>query len=309
MANNWLAPVLTAGGGLLGSIIGSINSRNENRWARDWNEKMYKMQEQNEWLKWHAQNQYDLGMWQRQNEYNEQQWHKMNEYNSPMAQMARFKEAGLNPNLIYGQGSTTSPIATANFGSNSIGKGSLGNATGAPNSYGDIGASLSQGLMSYVQLRESAARTNNLEAQNQVLQQDVIGRALDNIGKGTKNEADRVNLDNLKLYSADAAEAALEKTRSETRSIDYATDRANVLQQYTLEDIQEGIRLKKSTIENQQSQRALQTAERALKELELEIRQSGGNPNDPAYMKYIIFAVDALLKNRGISLGDLMRKK
>lgn len=39
-------------------------------------------------------------------------WDKTNAYNSPKAQMARFKEAGLNPNLIYGQmGSTTaSPI-------------------------------------------------------------------------------------------------------------------------------------------------------------------------------------------------------
>lgn len=32
-------------------------------------------------------------------------WNKQNEYNSPLQQMARFKEAGLNPNLIYGQGS------------------------------------------------------------------------------------------------------------------------------------------------------------------------------------------------------------
>lgn len=31
-------------------------------------------------------------------------WNRMNEYNTPLAQMARFKEAGLNPNLIYGQG-------------------------------------------------------------------------------------------------------------------------------------------------------------------------------------------------------------
>lgn len=29
-----------------------------------------------------------------------------NEYNSPASQMARYKEAGLNPNLIYGQGSS-----------------------------------------------------------------------------------------------------------------------------------------------------------------------------------------------------------
>lgn len=32
-------------------------------------------------------------------------WNKQNEYNSPAAQMERFKSAGLNPHLIYGQGS------------------------------------------------------------------------------------------------------------------------------------------------------------------------------------------------------------
>lgn len=45
------------------------------------------------------------------------QWNRSNEYNSPLAQMQRFSEAGLNPNLIYGGGaagaagntSTTSP--------------------------------------------------------------------------------------------------------------------------------------------------------------------------------------------------------
>jgi len=32
-------------------------------------------------------------------------WNRQNQYNSPAAQMARFKEGGLNPNLMYGQGS------------------------------------------------------------------------------------------------------------------------------------------------------------------------------------------------------------
>ena len=33
-------------------------------------------------------------------------WNATNEYNSPVAQMARYREAGLNPNLIYGQSNT-----------------------------------------------------------------------------------------------------------------------------------------------------------------------------------------------------------
>jgi len=31
-------------------------------------------------------------------------WHRANQYNSPEAQMARLKAAGLNPNLVYGNG-------------------------------------------------------------------------------------------------------------------------------------------------------------------------------------------------------------
>lgn len=33
------------------------------------------------------------------------------EYNSPAAQMQRFKDAGLNPNLIYGQSNTAQPVS------------------------------------------------------------------------------------------------------------------------------------------------------------------------------------------------------
>lgn len=38
-----------------------------------------------------------------QNQLNIQNWNMQNEYNTPAAQMQRFKDAGLNPNLIYGQ--------------------------------------------------------------------------------------------------------------------------------------------------------------------------------------------------------------
>lgn len=43
-----------------------------------------------------------LAKWQ--NDMNIQNWHMQNEYNSPSAQMDRLKAAGLNPNLMYGQG-------------------------------------------------------------------------------------------------------------------------------------------------------------------------------------------------------------
>lgn len=58
-------------------------------------------------------------LWQKQNERNDMMWHRQNEYNSPAMQMERMKEAGLNPKLMYQQGTTgntgivtSSPIKT-----------------------------------------------------------------------------------------------------------------------------------------------------------------------------------------------------
>lgn len=42
----------------------------------------------------------------QQNQFNLDMWKMNNEYNSPQAQMQRLKDAGLNPMLMYGQGTT-----------------------------------------------------------------------------------------------------------------------------------------------------------------------------------------------------------
>ena len=75
----------------------------------------------------HAQGMFNLGMAEKENEWNKENWerqksfaidmwNRQNQYNSPAEQMKRFQEAGLNPHLIYGQGSSgnasTAPQAT-----------------------------------------------------------------------------------------------------------------------------------------------------------------------------------------------------
>lgn len=46
-------------------------------------------------------------MQERQNEMNIENWKMQNEYNTPANQMKRLQEAGLNPNLVYGNGADT----------------------------------------------------------------------------------------------------------------------------------------------------------------------------------------------------------
>lgn len=49
------------------------------------------------------QNKYNKEMAALQNQYNIDMWNMQNEYNTPTAQMQRLVDAGLSPNLAYGQ--------------------------------------------------------------------------------------------------------------------------------------------------------------------------------------------------------------
>lgn len=56
---------------------------------------------------------YNYLMKQQEQAYNLQLWQLQNEYNTPAAQMKRYQDAGLNPNLIYGQSNEASAPASA----------------------------------------------------------------------------------------------------------------------------------------------------------------------------------------------------
>lgn len=71
----------------------------------DWLQSQSNLQNQKDLAKYSAQMQMALN--QQTQDYNLQMWNLTNEYNSPKAQMQRYKDAGLNPNLIYGQSNTT----------------------------------------------------------------------------------------------------------------------------------------------------------------------------------------------------------
>lgn len=47
----------------------------------------------------------------QQRQWSLDDWNMQNEYNSPTSQMARLREAGLNPNLVYGKGADNTAMA------------------------------------------------------------------------------------------------------------------------------------------------------------------------------------------------------
>lgn len=121
-----------AGGNIASSVISNIGSKNRQREANKWNR---------------------------------ESWHMQNAYNTPAAQMARFKAAGLNPNLIYGQG-------------NSGNSGDISPAKAAPYEMKD--PNLQGELGKYTQIKNTEQVTDNLEKQNELLaRQAEYTRALE----------------------------------------------------------------------------------------------------------------------------------
>lgn len=96
-------------------------------------------------------------------------WRLQNQYNDPSAQMERLKRAGLNPNLVYGQGTqvTAGPVPNVEIETPQV--------------------NLPRAVSSHFDTRMRVAQTDNLAAQNKVLvnQADLIQAQADSVRAGT----------------------------------------------------------------------------------------------------------------------------
>lgn len=95
-------------GGIISAGVSAGNNRANIEAQKEANEANIKMNEENNIRSQQLQ---ELAYQQ-----NVEQWNRENEYNLPSNQMARFKAAGLNPNLVYHQQNTagTSPMMSYN---------------------------------------------------------------------------------------------------------------------------------------------------------------------------------------------------
>jgi hypothetical protein len=112
-------------------------------------------------------NQANLNLAKYQYDLQQQQYDKANAYNTPAAQMQRFKDAGLNPNLIYGQGNPgNSPNVLPQYHAPEM----RYNAPSMVNTSNAIGA--------YQDFQIKKAQTDNLQAQKANIMQDTSNKAI-----------------------------------------------------------------------------------------------------------------------------------
>lgn len=227
-------------------------------------------------------------MYKRQRKDALEFWNMQNEYNSPVAQMARFKAAGLNPNLIYGQGNSGNAQAisvpdtqSVNFREPQI-EGAHTNAL--------------QSLMAVADLRIKAAQADNLDAQNEVIKNQALltswqaqrtefdlgmERSLSDVSADARREQLRkLQIDNQVTMNRDIREAALNAS-----NVNEAAERILSMQDQRLSNAQnreqsraEVARIKEN-ISNMQK-------EGILKDFDIALRSQGIMPGDPLWARY-----------------------
>lgn len=106
----------------------------------------------------------------RQNKRMVDFWKMNNEYNHPSAQMARLREAGLNPALMYGQSAS----------------GAAGNSGSPPSAAPVPPVSVGNPLEAYQNTRLFKLQSDNLRAQNTVLMNDAALKAVNAVRAGAQ---------------------------------------------------------------------------------------------------------------------------
>ena len=201
-------------------------------------------------------------------------WRMQNAYNHPAEQMKRLREAGLNPNMIYGTSPTS---AVGNAGDISPSK---------PSPY-NIENPL-KNITQFADVKQRNAQTNNLETQNTVLRQEALLKAAqttDAIYKGQRGKLDLGIARELKDTQISAAKANL-------RSIEEQIIGAKLDNDFKDQSIKDRVKDVFYRVENAKENLKGTRLLNELRTLERDLKQIGIEKNDPWYFR--IFGRGAL---------------
>lgn len=209
----------------VGSLLGGVgSSAMNNKAVRDTNKANMEI------AKYQAQ-------WQQQENEKAYQrslnmWNLQNEYNSPTQQMARIRAAGLNPNLVYGNG-----VAGNSAGSTPQYEPAKFNAP-TMQAYRGWNLGISDAISQFLAYRTVKAQVDNMEAQNSLIRQQTATEATKqaNIAASTsRSEFDLNMAKELKDVSVSSAIADMNQkqagasqgwTKANREVIQYELDKA-----------------------------------------------------------------------------------
>jgi hypothetical protein len=280
------AAAISTGGNMLTSAFNAAMTAQQNKQMRGWNEHMYRVQRQDALTDYDKQRRDSLADFTMQNQYD-----------SPTEQMNRLREAGLNPNLVYGSGASAgspAPVKSADTRSTSPGSYSP-HAPQIPDFVGP-------GLSSYYDTQIKQATIDNLKTQNTVQTQEAILKAAqtsqtvattENTSQNTATSKFDLGMKTeLRQNSLDFADQNLKKMMGEADTSLGENDRRNALNSSSIREAAQRIltqRLQNTAIPGQKAhiQSQIQSINRdiQIKDLDIQLKKLGIQPGDPLYMR------------------------
>lgn len=203
----------------LGSIVGSAIGAGAQRQANIQNMQLAKYQ--NNWQTAENEKAYARSV---------EMWNMQNQYNSPTAQMSRLRQAGLNPNLVYGSGVTGNSAGSAP----QYQPAKIQRATMEPYRGWNLG--LSDAASMYMAMRQNKAQVENMEAQNKLIKEQARTEGIrqSNIAMSTARSGFDLNLAR-ELRDVSIDRAIAEKNLSEASAAGAWTGANQKVLQYELD--------------------------------------------------------------------------
>jgi hypothetical protein len=253
--------VIGAGAGLASSFINNAAQKKTNKDSQQWNEKMFNLQ----------------------GERDMRNWTMTNEYNSPQSQMKRLQEAGLNPNLVYGNGSAVNTASEPH--------------ASAPASWSPQApkTDLAGPVNTYFNTQMQGAQLDNLKAQNTVLLEEAM----------LKKASTRATLANAGLsefdlgYKTDMRSTSADFQKEQLRGSQIGNSIKNIEAMYSealqsarwdnlrVDTIQKEANTRNINLSREQIEATIQNIKNdaKLKQLEIDLRKNGISSSDPVYMR------------------------
>lgn len=211
---------------------------------------------------------FNIGAGRRQRKWQKKFWAMQNEYNHPKNQMARLKEAGLNPALMYG---------------NSASPGIAGDVGNVERDELNVENPL-QHLTKFADTRLRSAQASNEDKRGTLLVQEAALKASETAKKNLENAATKADWDVARDLARSSAEAAQQALKiNEQKIIGMELD--NSFKDQTLKNRVSDIYYR---VQNARATLTGQNLTNALRKEQLELKKLGIEPSDFAPLRWLV---------------------
>lgn len=241
---------------------------------------------------------YNTWMFRQQEESNLRNWNMQNDYNSPSAQMARLKAAGLNPNMVYGNGgavTTAQPIQKASPG----------------NYQGEAPQINPNAITAFFDIMRTVQQTDNLKAQKDLLEKQADMLETNRLSKilgMQKIQWDMSRGDKLLPLQMQSYQANIGKTQADT---DFTMQQKGIARELANNTLAEGAqRIAESIARTNNYPITAREIEARIKKLgketdilgeTLKLNQKGFSWSDPYYIRAGIKLAQTILNELGVT--------